>query len=157
MVLVDFQTDLPNILRALRRKRGLSQEEAVKELDIARNTLSLYETGKLAPSLENLVKLLDFYGYRVTLKIEPKEDSAIIQALENEIKWSRDNALLAPDEEAAAWFVKGLEQAKWLVGEVSKLDSADDLSTLEPKDALPKNPPGWIGDYGATPFGPVDV
>lgn len=72
MVLVDLQTDLPNALRALRRKKGLSQEEAVKELGIARNTLSLYETGKLAPSLDMLINLLDFYGYRVTLRIEPK-------------------------------------------------------------------------------------
>lgn len=75
MVLVDFQTDLPNTLRALRRGKGLSQEEAVKELGIARNTLSLYETGKLTPALDTLIKLLDFYGYRVTLRIEPKEES----------------------------------------------------------------------------------
>lgn len=73
MVLVDFQTDLPNVLRALRRSKGLSQEEAVKELGVARNTLSLYETGKLAPSLDTLIKLLDLYGYQVTLRIEPKE------------------------------------------------------------------------------------
>ena len=72
MVLVNFQTDLPNTLRALRRDKGLSQDEAVKELGIARNTLSLYETGKLTPSLDNLIKLLDFYGYRVTIKIEKK-------------------------------------------------------------------------------------
>lgn len=73
MVLVDFQTDLPNVLRALRRDKGLSQEEAVKELGIARNTLSLYETGKLTPALDTLVNLLGFYDYRVTIKIEPKE------------------------------------------------------------------------------------
>lgn len=72
MVLVDFQTDLPNVLRALRKDKSLSQDEAVKELGIARNTLSLYETGKLTPSLDTLIKLLDFYGYQVTLRIEVK-------------------------------------------------------------------------------------
>lgn len=74
MVLVDFQTDLPNTLRALRKSKGLSQEEAVKGLGIARNTLSLYETGKLAPGLDTLIRLLDFYGYRMTIRIEPKGD-----------------------------------------------------------------------------------
>jgi hypothetical protein len=49
--------------------------------------------------------------------------SAITQALENEIEWSRDNTLLAPDEDTAAWFIKGLEQAKWLIGEIAKHDS----------------------------------
>ena len=72
MILVDFQTDLPNALRALRRGKGLSQDEAVKELGVARNTLSLYETGKLTPSLDTLIKLLDFYGYRVVIRVEPK-------------------------------------------------------------------------------------
>lgn len=103
--------------------------------------------------------------------------SAIIQALENEIKWSRDNTLLAPDEEAADWFIKGLEQAKWLILEVSKNDYQEPLAVpdaskkkssqvdftfgeggnLENMTDENHGCPGWMGDYGATPFGPVDV
>lgn len=73
---------------------------------------------------------------------------AIIEALENEILWSKGNVHLAPNQNDVDWFVKGLEQAKWLIGEIAKLDSPDDL---------PKGPAGWMGDYGSTPFGPVDV
>jgi hypothetical protein len=60
---------------------------------------------------------------------EPQEEDSFIsldainQALDNEIKWSRDNALLAPDETTAAWFIKGLEQAKWLIAEIAKVDT----------------------------------
>lgn len=83
--------------------------------------------------------------------------SAIIQALENEIEWSKGNVHLAPNQNDADWFIKGLEQARWLILEVSKLDSQDDLSTLEPKEDSPTGTPGWMGDYGGIPHGPFDA
>lgn len=56
---------------------------------------------------------------------EPLSFSAIIQALENEIEWGKGNVYLAPDEEAAGWFIKGLEQAKWLISEMGKLEEKE--------------------------------
>lgn len=80
----------------------------------------------------------------------------ITQLLDQEIEWSKENREQVPDSEAD-WFIKGLEQAKYLILELSKLDSLDDLSSLEPKVNLPKGAPGYMGDYGGIPHGPFDL
>lgn len=88
---------------------------------------------------------------------EPISFSAITQALDYEIEWSKGNVHLAPNQNEVDWFVKGLEQAKWLILEIAKLDPPDDLSTLEPKEDLPTGTPGYMGDYGGIPHGPFDI
>lgn len=48
-------------LRGLRKKEGLTQEEAAKKLDIARTTYSGYERGTSEPDFNTLNKIADFY------------------------------------------------------------------------------------------------
>lgn len=125
----------------------------------------------------------EFEGYENQSEDEESEGDklislgAIIEALENEIEWSKGNVHLAPSQNDTDWFVKGLEQAKWLILEVSKIDYQEPLA--EPDASKKKSSqvnftfgeganlenmtdenhgcPGWMGDYGATPFGPVDL
>lgn len=52
-------------LREIREARGLSQYGAAKELGIDRAQMHRWESGKVAPSIEGLVKLADFYGVTV--------------------------------------------------------------------------------------------
>ncbi len=49
------------ILKELREKKGLSQTELSQCLDIARSTLSNYESGQSEPILCNLIKISNFF------------------------------------------------------------------------------------------------
>lgn len=44
-------------IQALRRARGLSQEEAADALNVSRQAVSKWETGQSYPSTENLIAL----------------------------------------------------------------------------------------------------
>lgn len=48
-------------LRELRKNAGLTQEELAKKLDISRVNYTRYETNKVRPDFETLIKLADFY------------------------------------------------------------------------------------------------
>jgi transcriptional regulator with XRE-family HTH domain len=48
-------------LKALRKRKKLSQEEVAKALSLFRSTYSGYENGVAQPNLENLLLLSDFY------------------------------------------------------------------------------------------------
>lgn len=124
-----------------------------------------------------------FVGYDIETGEVFEEESKLIylnsamQVLENEIKWCRDNAALAPGPDSAEWFIKGLVQAKNLIFELSEVDYQTPLANIDldeidkvralmaayktlnsPVDRRPKyGTPGWTGDYGTTPFGPVDI
>lgn len=62
-------------LTTLRKKRGLSQEEAAEGLDLSRSFYSLLETGKSGPSLKTLIQVQIFYdcSYDYLLGISPLE------------------------------------------------------------------------------------
>lgn len=49
----------------LRKKRGMSQSQLAKELNIGTSTLGMYETGKRSPNPEMLNKLADFFHVSV--------------------------------------------------------------------------------------------
>lgn len=72
-------------LRGLRKKEGLTQEEAAKKLDIARTTYSGYERGTSEPDFNTLNKLADFYevdlNWLITgeLRNLNKEDEVMIE------------------------------------------------------------------------------
>jgi len=50
-----------NIIRKERKKRGFSQSDLAKLLKISRNTLSMYELDKQAPSYAVLKRLIDLF------------------------------------------------------------------------------------------------
>ena len=56
---------MANRLREERLKKGLSLEQVGKDLNLATNTISRYETGKREPKLETWQKLADFFGVSV--------------------------------------------------------------------------------------------
>lgn len=51
-----------DILRLERIKRGWTQEDVAKKLNIARASYAKYETGDNLPTTENIVKLADLYN-----------------------------------------------------------------------------------------------
>ena len=50
-----------DILRLERIKRGWTQEDVAKMLNIARASYAQYETGKNMPTTENIIKLAEIY------------------------------------------------------------------------------------------------
>ncbi|MBO5347647.1 MAG: helix-turn-helix transcriptional regulator [Lachnospiraceae bacterium] len=53
---------LPKRLYKLRKERNMTLQALYLQTGISMGALSAYETGRYAPSIENLCKLADFYG-----------------------------------------------------------------------------------------------
>ena len=49
-------------IKELRAEKGLSQYEASQKLDVARYTYANWEQGRAEPSIDDLIKLADFFG-----------------------------------------------------------------------------------------------
>ena len=53
--------DIGKKLKALRKAEELTQEEIAKRLNISRVNYTRYETGKVRPDYETLIKIADYY------------------------------------------------------------------------------------------------
>ena len=53
---------IPQNLRQLRLNSGMTQEQAAEQLNITRQTLSSYESGRTRPDVEMLLRLCQVYG-----------------------------------------------------------------------------------------------
>ena len=51
-----------NVLRSLRVREGLTQEELAKKMGIARSTIGMYENGERVPPLKILERFADFFN-----------------------------------------------------------------------------------------------
>jgi transcriptional regulator with XRE-family HTH domain len=65
-------------LRSAYGGKGLSQEALAKELDVATNTVSRWETGTYKPAVDDLENLARFFGVSI-LEFFPKEDNPITE------------------------------------------------------------------------------
>lgn len=54
--------ELYDKLYEIRKEKGLSQEDVAEKLDISRQSISRWETGRAKPSTENLISLCKIYG-----------------------------------------------------------------------------------------------
>ena len=54
-----------DIIRVLRKQRGLSQVELARELGYSRSTISMYESGARKPTSDCYKELADFFGVDV--------------------------------------------------------------------------------------------
>lgn len=60
---MDIPTAFGKVLRRLRKKKGLSQEELGFEADIQRNFVSLMERGLNQPTITTIFKVAKVLGY----------------------------------------------------------------------------------------------
>lgn len=56
---------MKNRLRELREKRGLTQEELSKALEVTRQTIIAIEKGRYDPSLRLAFKIARFFGVKI--------------------------------------------------------------------------------------------
>lgn len=65
--------DFSERLKALRKKKGLTQEELAKRLFISRSVIAKYECGKSLPTRENAEKLAAFFDIKLSDLIEEEQ------------------------------------------------------------------------------------
>ncbi len=70
-------------LKELRKKRGATQQELAQYLNITYQSYSCYENGNTQPSIENLIKLADFFNTTIDELVERKTDIINLNFLED--------------------------------------------------------------------------
>ena len=60
-----------DIIRKLRKERGLTQQQVADYLDLDRSTYAYYESGRSKLSIEIMVKLAHFYQIRYATLLGP--------------------------------------------------------------------------------------
>lgn len=74
--------DCSRVLRALRRREGLSQRELARRSGVALSTIAAVEAGRRQPSLQVLASLLAVGGLQLSAELPPPEpDDAVVRHL----------------------------------------------------------------------------
>ena len=60
-------------LRVIRKKKGYSQLKVAMDLNISREALSYYETGKRSPDIQMLLLLSDYFDVSIDFLISGTE------------------------------------------------------------------------------------
>lgn len=55
----------PQILKSLRKSKGITQTELAKNFNVSKSTISMYELGEREPSFEVLEKLSSFFDVTI--------------------------------------------------------------------------------------------
>ena len=69
---------MQNRIKELREKKGLSQEELAKKLNISQQAIRLYEKGDREPKLETWQKLADFFNVPVDYLLGISKDRSTL-------------------------------------------------------------------------------
>jgi DNA-binding XRE family transcriptional regulator len=59
--------NIPIIIKQIRDKRNLSQARLAQKLELSSKTINAYEAGRIKPSLDVFLKILNVGGYSLTL------------------------------------------------------------------------------------------
>lgn len=105
-------------LQALRRERGLTQEQLGENLHTSGKTISRWETGAYMPPVEMLLALSELYGVSMNElvsgeRLQPEDLPA--KAEENLTAVMKDNAAFQLAEQKAFWQQKWLRDHRWSV------------------------------------------
>jgi len=60
------------VIRALRKERGLTQQQVADYLNVDRSTYAYYESGRSKVSIDTVVKLAHFYQVRYAALLGPE-------------------------------------------------------------------------------------
>lgn len=79
---MDFKS-LGETCAQLRREQHKTQQIVARDIGISRATINAFETGRANDvGIKKILKLLDYYGYDITL--QPKADLPTLEMLLNE-------------------------------------------------------------------------
>lgn len=71
-ITLDVNRDLGELMRAMRLRAGLTQEEVAKALSISRPAIPNIERGKQNIYLHHLIRTADACGFDIKLTVRPK-------------------------------------------------------------------------------------
>lgn len=60
---------LPNVLKELRKSKGMTQKEVAEKLNITDRTYGHYETGKREPSIDMLIEIAKYYNISIDILV----------------------------------------------------------------------------------------
>lgn len=83
---MDNQSDIHTRLKGIRIQKGYTQEEIANKLNVSRQAVSRWETGKSCPDIENLALLGEIYGVSVD-ELLGKEKTDKEDEKENKFEW----------------------------------------------------------------------
>jgi transcriptional regulator with XRE-family HTH domain len=66
-----------NVLKELRLKANLNQEELGRKLGLAKSTISMYESGTREPNLETLEAIADFFNVDMNTLTDSKSSAEL--------------------------------------------------------------------------------
>lgn len=72
-------------LKELRLANGLTQKELAKSIEVGRTTISEYESGKIVPKQEGLLKLANYFNVSVDYLTGVSDNPATRQSNEHEL------------------------------------------------------------------------
>ena len=64
------------IIRKLRKERGLTQQQVAEHLGIDRSTYAYYESGRTRTNIDVIIKLAQFYQVRYAVFLGPEPGAA---------------------------------------------------------------------------------
>jgi repressor LexA len=73
-------------IKKLRLQKGIKQEELAKKLNISRQSISHYETGRAIPSIDVLKLLADYFGVTVDYFLTDKPGQSEVEFVDVEFK-----------------------------------------------------------------------
>lgn len=88
----------------LRKKKGLSQEELGRELNVSRQTISKWESGQSYPDFEKLVLLSDFFELTLDELMKDIDVQEIKEENHNSIGISCSESILKTIIKYLVWF-----------------------------------------------------
>ena len=104
-----------NNLQTLRKKKGYKQIKVAMDLDTTQETISSYETGRVFPYIDMLIKLADYYNTSIDyILCRTKYDMSIDDIKPNNISdedfilLNKINKLSSTDKAKAEAYIDGL-------------------------------------------------
>ena len=97
------------ILKDLRLKHGLSQEDLGKIIGVGRTTISMYESGNIVPRQEGLLKIASYFDVSVDYLTgisskEAEKSSPYLLRLDKELKDLDEKLLNAADSSVSVLY-----------------------------------------------------
>lgn len=108
-----------NSLQTIRKKLGLKQTKVAMDLNITQETISSYETGRVFPSSDMLIKLANYYNTSIDyLLCRTKYDMPIDEVKPNNISdtdfilLNKINKLSTTNKAKVEGYIDGLNDSK---------------------------------------------
>lgn len=98
-----MNTNIPEAIKQLRAKKGITQAELAEALGVGKSTISMYEVGAREPDFETLESIADYFNVSLMYLVRPlSEDSKKAPTLtkKDERDIARDLEAIMADLEA---------------------------------------------------------